>query len=30
MTKSDSITEMFFDKYNMVLSIDADPLRQKK
>lgn len=30
MTKSDSITEMFFDKYNMVLSIDAESPSPKK
>jgi lipopolysaccharide export system permease protein len=30
MTKADSITEMFFDKYNMVLSIDAESPSPKK
>jgi len=30
MTKSDSITEMFFDKYNMILSIEADSPSPKK
>jgi len=30
MTKADSITEMFFDKYNMVLSIEAESPSPKK
>jgi lipopolysaccharide export system permease protein len=30
MTKADSTTEMFFDKYNMILSIDAESPSPKK